>query len=124
MMLMMRMMKIHVLPVLEDNYAFVVEAGSSAMVIDPSEAQPVINLLHARQLQLTHILLTHYHGDHTGGVDALKRVSGADVFGPDAASTPPAGVSITSTPAGGVDAASGPKTSAPETRFNASTPPV
>ncbi|OSM05008.1 putative hydroxyacylglutathione hydrolase [Magnetofaba australis IT-1] len=32
-------------------------------------------------LRLTHILLTHHHNDHIGGVDALRQQTGAQVIG-------------------------------------------
>ena len=32
--------------------------------------------------QLEAILVTHHHGDHTGGVDALRAATGAQVYGP------------------------------------------
>ena len=35
------MLDIHVLPILEDNYAFVIRSGNKVGVIDPGEAQPL-----------------------------------------------------------------------------------
>ena len=42
-------------------------------MVDPGDSQPVIDALNARKLTLAGILLTHHHGDHTGGVQALKQ---------------------------------------------------
>jgi len=55
---------------------------SRALVVDPGDAQPVLEALRGRRLQLEAILVTHHHPDHTGGVDALRQATGASVFGP------------------------------------------
>lgn len=54
--------------------------GGPAAVIDPG-AQPerVLALLERQGLTLQHILLTHYHFDHVGAVDALRQATGAQV---------------------------------------------
>ena len=52
------------------------------MVVDPGDAQPVLDYLRAHALQLEGILITHHHADHTGGVDRLRKSTGAAVFGP------------------------------------------
>ncbi|URD96008.1 hydroxyacylglutathione hydrolase 2 [Musa troglodytarum] len=50
-------------------------------VVDPSEAAPVINVLERRNQNLTYILNTHHHYDHTGGNLELKARYGAKVIG-------------------------------------------
>ncbi len=77
-------------PCLSDNYAYLVKSGDSCAVVDPSEAGPVAAALAARSWQLSHILNTHHHLDHTGGNLALKAQFGAKVVGPgkDAARIP------------------------------------
>lgn len=74
-------MIIHILPLLTDNYAYVIEQNSTAMVIDPGEAAPVLGFLKTKNLRLTHILCTHHHGDHVAGVPELKTQTGARVIG-------------------------------------------
>lgn len=64
-----------------DNFIYVLIDGEKAAVVDPGMARPVQALLDAEGLTLELILLTHYHGDHTGGVAALRR-AGCDVVGP------------------------------------------
>jgi hydroxyacylglutathione hydrolase len=93
--------EIVVVPCLSDNYAYLVKAGDACAVVDPSEAGPVTAALVQRGWQLTHILNTHHHLDHTGGNLALKQATGALVVGPgkDAARIP--GIDI------GVDEATG-----------------
>ena len=56
--------------------------GSSAIVVDPGEAAPVQAALDARRLTLGAILVTHHHGDHVGGVDALRPRLQGPVYGP------------------------------------------
>lgn len=48
------------------------ETTDDCMVIDPGEAAPVIDYLKENQLNCTHILLTHGHFDHIGGVRQVK----------------------------------------------------
>jgi hydroxyacylglutathione hydrolase len=66
-------MKIHVLTALKDNFVFVLEANGLAAVIDPGEAAPVEEFLRQHDLKLTHILCTHHHHDHIGGVVELSK---------------------------------------------------
>ena len=66
-------MKISPIPVLTDNYVWVIEKDGKALVVDPGQAAPVSAYLQARRLTLTAILLTHHHGDHTAGVPDLLR---------------------------------------------------
>ncbi len=53
-----------------------------ALVVDPGDANPVLDTLQHLNLVLTAILVTHHHGDHIGGVDALRQATGACVYGP------------------------------------------
>jgi len=56
--------------------------GRQALVVDPGDAQPVLEALQQLGVQLEAILVTHHHLDHTGGVAALREATGAKVFGP------------------------------------------
>ena len=56
--------------------------GQQALVVDPGDAQPVIDALAREGVQLQAILVTHHHGDHTGGVAQLRDAMGATVYGP------------------------------------------
>jgi len=71
------------LPALADNYIWLMhdDAGQAA-VVDPGEAAPVEAALADRALQLRAILLTHHHGDHIGGAQALRTRHGATVYAP------------------------------------------
>jgi hydroxyacylglutathione hydrolase len=72
------------IPCLSDNYAYLVHAPESrdVLVIDPSEAAPVLRALQNRALRLVAILCTHHHWDHVGGNEELvKRFPGLRVYG-------------------------------------------
>lgn len=56
--------------------------GRRAMVVDPGDAQPVLDALQIEGLQLESIVVTHHHVDHTGGVAELRDATGAQVYGP------------------------------------------
>ena len=74
---------ISAIPAFDDNYIWLLTAGGKACaVVDPGDEDPVMARLEKLKLDLRYILLTHHHGDHTGGVDALLRHYDAEVFGP------------------------------------------
>jgi hydroxyacylglutathione hydrolase len=70
------------LPAFADNYIWMVHDGHRAVVVDPGDAQPVMQALRQSSLQLDTILVTHHHEDHIGGVDELRDATGATVYGP------------------------------------------
>jgi hydroxyacylglutathione hydrolase len=71
------------LPAFSDNYLWLLERDGRAAAVDPGDAAPVQRALAARGLKLDAILVTHHHGDHVGGLGAL-RATGARVYGPGA----------------------------------------
>ena len=76
-------MRIVPVPVLLDNYAYLVIADSgSAAVVDPSEAQPVLAAAEREGAKLEAIWNTHHHWDHVGGNrDLLLARADLRVFG-------------------------------------------
>lgn len=56
--------------------------GREALVVDPGDAAPVLQALQREGVELRSILVTHHHADHTGGVEALRKSTGAKVWGP------------------------------------------
>ena len=62
-------MEIIQIPVLSDNYIFLLVDGDRqiAAVVDPAEAAPVLAQLAQLQIELVAIFNTHHHGDHVGG---------------------------------------------------------
>ncbi|MDI1245042.1 MAG: hydroxyacylglutathione hydrolase [Rhodoferax sp.] len=75
-------MKLIPIPAFNDNYIWMLHDGHRALVVDPGDAQPVLAALTQHELTLDSILVTHHHGDHTGGVDVLRQRTGAQVYGP------------------------------------------
>ncbi|KAK7257885.1 hypothetical protein RIF29_32190 [Crotalaria pallida] len=76
-------LQIELVPCLGDNYAYLlhdVDTGTVG-VVDPSEAAPIIDALSKKNRNLTYILNTHHHHDHTGGNTELKEKFGAKVIG-------------------------------------------
>ena len=82
---------IQAIPAFDDNYIWAITGNKSglAAVVDPGDAKPVLEFLQARGLELAAILITHHHGDHTGGIAALQEYacqsakgSTVPVFGP------------------------------------------
>lgn len=68
-------MDIYRLNALSDNYIFLLHDRDRnvAAVVDPAEAQPVLEKLQELGAQLVTIFNTHHHGDHVGGNQALMR---------------------------------------------------
>ncbi|WP_218352892.1 hydroxyacylglutathione hydrolase [Alteromonas lipotrueiana] len=54
-----------------DNYIWCIHNNREAVIVDPGEAEPVLDFLKANNLTLTSILITHHHHDHTGGIAKL-----------------------------------------------------
>jgi hydroxyacylglutathione hydrolase len=75
-------MKLIPLPAFSDNYIWMLHDGRTALVVDPGDAQPVLEVLHRESLALQAILVTHHHADHTGGVETLHIATGARVYAP------------------------------------------
>lgn len=87
------------IPCLSDNYVFLLHdpvSGETACV-DAPVAAPILAELRARDWRLTHILLTHHHGDHVEGVGELQAATGARVLGAaaDAHRLPPLDLALT-----------------------------
>jgi len=66
-------LQVWLIPVLHDNYVFVLQRGQRAALVDPAVAEPVQAQLEQRGLQLEAILHTHHHSDHIGGTPGLLR---------------------------------------------------
>ena len=70
------------IPAFKDNYIWLLRKGASALVVDPGDACPVLEVLEREGLTLESILVTHHHADHQGGVADLLSHFPAKVFGP------------------------------------------
>lgn len=72
------------IPVLNDNYVYLVrepESGSVG-VVDPAVVSPILDEAKRLGWSITHILNTHHHGDHTGGNLEIKEKTGCTIVGP------------------------------------------
>jgi len=68
-------MKIETIPVLSDNYVFLLwdEQQKIAAVVDPAVAKPVLAKIKELDLELVAIFNTHHHSDHVGGNRKLQK---------------------------------------------------
>jgi hydroxyacylglutathione hydrolase len=80
----MAQLEIHQFPCLSDNYGVLIRDADAGVVasIDAPDAAAVKAALAEKGWRLTHILTTHYHGDHTDGNLALKAETGCKIIGP------------------------------------------
>jgi hydroxyacylglutathione hydrolase len=75
-------MDIHIIPILSDNYAYLIQSGDQVGVIDPGESKPIIDFLDGKNLSLNWVINTHKHADHTAGNDDLIRKYHAKLAAP------------------------------------------
>ncbi len=70
-------------PILKDNYAWLLrDSGTGATaIVDPAEADPVIEALELAGGRLDLILLTHHHADHIAAADEVRQRFGARIVG-------------------------------------------
>lgn len=72
------------LPAFTDNYIWMLtkENTTGMVVVDPGDADVVIQAIKTYHQPLAAILLTHHHPDHTGGVKQLSDLYSIPVYGP------------------------------------------
>lgn len=74
-------MNVVLVPVLSDNYVFVLTSDSGeCAIVDPAVSAPVLAVATAR---VTHILNTHWHPDHVGGNREIAAATGCTIVGPE-----------------------------------------
>lgn len=80
------MLDIARVPVLSDNYAWLIhdQASGETVALDPGEAAPMLLAAEARGWRVSAIWNTHWHPDHVAGNAELKAATGAAVTGPSA----------------------------------------
>ena len=71
-------------PAFNDNYIWTIVHPEKhmAVIIDPGQAKPVLDLLEKQNLNVAAILLTHHHWDHINGVEGILQKCPAPVYGP------------------------------------------
>lgn len=80
------MVEIVRIPVLNDNYVWLVhdEKSGETVAVDPAVAEPVLAEARSRGWTIGQIWNTHWHPDHTGGNQRIKEETGCIVTGPAA----------------------------------------
>ena len=76
-------MKIKIVRCLQDNYSYLIidQKTNEACVVDPSEADPVINFCEENKIKIKYILNTHHHYDHVGGNKEIKKFYNSKILG-------------------------------------------
>ena len=72
------------IPALNDNYIWTIVHSKNrrAVIVDPGESEPVLNLFEQQNLTLTAILITHHHWDHTNGIQQIIEKYPVPIYGP------------------------------------------
>lgn len=76
------MLTIKALPILNDNYIWILQEEQQCVAIDPGTAAELLNYLQKERVNLTGILVTHQHADHISGIPALLQIYDIPVYGP------------------------------------------
>lgn len=66
-------------PHMVNCYVLYEKGGTECIVIDPENAEPVLEFLEKENLTCKYIMMTHGHFDHITGLAELKRATGAKV---------------------------------------------
>ncbi len=82
----MARVEIHQVPVLNDNYVYLLNhrASGTCGIVDPAVAGPVIEALDGLGWKPSWVLNTHHHGDHTGANLEFKQRYNCQIAGPRA----------------------------------------
>ena len=74
----------HQFPYGDDNYGLLMHCTESGLTacVDAGDAGATEAALAETGWRLTHIFITHHHGDHTAGLDNLKERHDASILGP------------------------------------------
>ncbi len=80
-------LSVEIINQLSDNYSFLIfkKDISSSIIIDPAEANKVIDSLKMKKLTLDYIFITHHHTDHTSGVlELVEEYPKVKIYSPSA----------------------------------------
>ncbi len=81
----MENLSVEIINQLSDNYSYLLfnNNSSSSIIVDPAEANSIINILKKKNLNLDYIFITHHHSDHTSGVvNLVKEYPEVKIFSP------------------------------------------
>jgi len=91
------MIDIKIIPVLEDNYCYVITDINTQIsaIIDPGDSAPIIGAVKKMGIQPRFIINTHFHWDHTDGNLAVKEAFDCKIVGPAAEADKIPGIDVT-----------------------------
>ncbi len=67
-------MNIEPIAAFRDNYIWAIREGARAIVVDPGDAEPVLEWCRRNGVTIEGIWVTHHHPDHVGGVARLQEL--------------------------------------------------
>lgn len=75
---------IQAIPVFKDNYVWIIQAEGSqhVLIVDPGEAEPVLQAIKQQHLIPLAILITHGCHDHVDGINKLLQHYDVPIYGP------------------------------------------
>jgi hydroxyacylglutathione hydrolase len=79
----MKMLTVIPIPAFKDNYIWLVlDNQHRAILVDPGDATPVLQVLQDKKIDLQAIWITHHHYDHCSGVREILEHFPVPVYGP------------------------------------------
>ncbi len=78
-------LEVRIFPALDDNYGFLARDAATGKVaaVDTPDAQAVLAAARGAGWEISMILNTHWHPDHTQGNAEVKAATGAEIVGPE-----------------------------------------
>ena len=76
-------LNVNLIKCLSDNYSYIIfnPITKKAIIIDPAEANPLVDAITKLNLNLEYILITHHHQDHVDGNIELKNKFNCKILG-------------------------------------------
>ncbi len=77
------MLNIHAIPAFNDNYIWLIQVPNSqkVLIVDPGDAQPVLDAIKQHHLEPAALLITHGCHDHIDGISSLLEHYDLPVYG-------------------------------------------
>ncbi len=93
------MIKIQAYSALKDNYIWLIHCTNEnhTLIVDPSDAEPIIRIITKQRLYPVAILNTHHHHDHIDGITKLVDQYHIPVYGPTDIRIPKLSTSVSAT---------------------------